>query len=63
MASANVGRKCHEAEGWTSGGEDCLAEESSRLQTSVYIHVHAHVHTPSHTQTHTHTHCHALNYI
>lgn len=32
-------------EGWTSGGEHYLAEESSRLQTSVYTHVHAHVHT------------------
>lgn len=53
MASAGVRRRCPEAEGWTSGGEHCLAEESSRLQTSVYIHVHAHIHTPSHTDPHT----------
>lgn len=57
-AAANDRRKCREAEGWTSGGEHGLAEESSHLQTSVYIRVHAHVHAPL---THRHTHTYPLS--
>lgn len=52
MTSAVVWRKCHEAGGWTSGGDPLPRRRKfSLINLCVYTH--------THTDTHIHTRCHA----